>query len=164
MDDRVPSNENNHDPKQHRTPVDSTSSYVVLRETAKLKQGVNSPNSNVKQTKPRRKTAKKQESSNIDKGRTAASFNRGHIQDKSQLERRISKCSHGLCFHRLLQFLVLLFSVVSLALVVLMVLGIVGPDPCAQCSNKGEVATCSCTFDRFAIVHVLSALYRRKNL
>lgn len=123
MGDSVPSTENNREPKQHRTRADSTSSYVVLRETAKLKRGINSSKNNAKETKQPRKRGRKQEKLKRDNG---------------QVESRSNKCCQGLCFHRLLQFLVLFFSVAALTLVILMVLGVWGPDRCS-CNRKGEL-------------------------
>ena len=123
MSDNVPSTENNRESKQNRARADSTSSYVVLRETAKLKRGINSPKNNAKETKQPQKRGRKQEKLKRDKG---------------QVESRSNKCCQGLCFHRLLQFLVLFFSVAALALVILMVLGVLGPDRCS-CNPKGEL-------------------------
>ena len=123
MGDCVPSTENNGEPKQHRTRTNSTSSYVVLRETAKLKRGINSSKNDAKETKQPQKRGRKQEKLKRDKG---------------TVESRNNKCCQGLCFHRLLQFLVLFFSVAALALVIVMVLGILGPDR-YSCNQKGEL-------------------------
>ena len=159
MDDCVPSTENNHDPKQHRTRVDSTSSYVVLRETATLNPGANSSNRNAKQTKQRRKSAKKPEKSNREDVRNVTTVNRGHLHDKSQVERPTNKCSHGLCYHRLLQFLVLFFSVAALGLVILIVLGVLGPDRCS-CSQKGELAVLLIIFTKCRVLPSSSRVYK----
>ena len=133
-----------------RERVDSTSSYVVLRETAKHKQGVNSSKGNAKETK-KRKTPKKEETSNRENRRNVTTSNRGHFQDKGRLEHR--SCCRGLCFHRLLQFLVLFFSVAALALVILMVLGILGPaDRCHACNKEGELTVLLTIFSSVDVV------------
>ena len=110
-------------PSNTRPRLSSDSSYVVLRDTAKLKKGI-------RKKKERRKAAKGQEKSV--KGNKPGKLNPGHPHNKQE-------CSGGLCIHRLLQFLVLFFSVCALTLVILMILGILGPDRCPACKNKGKM-------------------------
>lgn len=127
MADFVPSTGNNGEPQKQRQRADSTSSYVILRETAKLKGVGNPPESKTKnETRQQRKDAKEREKP----------ANRNN--SKSQLRRCSPGCSHGLCFHRFLQSLVLFFSVAALVLVALMVSGVLKPDRC-PCSQKGEL-------------------------
>ena len=100
----------------------SGSSYVTLRETAKIKQGARKKNERQKPAKGKEKRHKDNRS---------VKPNPSHFPN--------TQCCSGLCIHRLLQFLVLFLSVCSLTIIVLMTLGILGPDHCS-CKNTGEVA------------------------
>ncbi|XP_068728552.1 uncharacterized protein [Montipora capricornis] len=119
---------------KHTSRADSTSSYVVLRggETTTPKQGINLLNSEVKAAK-QQKTVKKQE----ERRRKSRRRSVGRDQNGNQVERRALECSSRLCIHRLLQFLVLLFSVAALAIVILMVFGILWPGRC-PCNRTGS--------------------------
>ncbi|KAJ7370674.1 hypothetical protein OS493_030790 [Desmophyllum pertusum] len=110
-----------------RPRLGSDSSYVALRETAKLKQGIRSSNSNARQKKDRRKPAKRPEK--LNKENTSAKPSSSHFHNKHT-------CTNGLCIHRLIQFLVVIFSVCALAIVILMILGVLGPDRC-PCKRTG---------------------------
>lgn len=112
-----------------RPRLGSDSSYVALRETAKLKQGIRSSNSNARQKKDRRKPAKRPEK--LNKENTSAKPSSSHFHNKHT-------CTNGLCIHRLIQFLVVIFSVCALAIVILMILGVLGPDRC-PCKRTGEI-------------------------
>lgn len=106
--------------------LDSDSSYVTLRETAKIKQGVRKKNE-------RQKPAKRKEKRRKDN--RSVKPNPSHFPN--------TQCCSGLCIHRLLQFLVLFLSVCSLTIIILMTLGILGPDHCT-CRNTGKVAVAWC--------------------
>lgn len=126
MADRSLSPDDSIESKQYKSSntrprLSSDTSYVVLRETAKLKQGVRKNNEG-------QKTGKRQEKPSKENRPGKPS----HIHNKLE-------CSSGLCIHRLLQFLVLFFSVCALTLVILIILGILGPDRCPACKNPGEV-------------------------
>ena len=125
---------------KHTSRADSTSSYVVLRggEATTPKQGINLLNSEVKAAK-QQKTVKKQE----ERRRKSRRRSVGRDQNGNQVERRALKCSSRLCIHRLLQFLVLLFSVAALAIVILMVFGILWPGRC-PCNGTGELFVFPC--------------------
>lgn len=110
-------------PSNSRPRLSSDSSYVVLRETAKCKQGG-------RKNKKRQKTTKGQERST--KGNRPGRLHANHLHNKKG-------CCSRLCIHRLLQFLVLFFSVCALTLVILMILGILGPERCPACKNAGKV-------------------------
>lgn len=111
----------------NRPRLGSDSSYVTLRETAKIKQGVRKKNE-------RQKTAKAKERRRQDNRSVKA--NPSHFSN--------THCCSGLCIHRLLQFLVLFLSVCSLTIIILMILGILGPDHCGSCKNTGEVYVTWC--------------------
>lgn len=122
MADRSLSTEGNREsklykPSNTRPRLGSDSSYVVLRETAKCKQG------GQKSTKRQERSTKRNRS-----GRPHPN----HSHNKNG-------CCSRLCIHRLLQFLVLFFSVCALTLVILMILGILGPERCPACKNLGKV-------------------------
>lgn len=126
MADRSLSPDDSIESKQYKSSntrprLSSDTSYVVLRETAKLKQGVRKNNEG-------QKTGKRQEKPSKENRPGKPS----HFHNKHE-------CSSGLCIHRLLQFLVLFFSVCALTLVILIILGILGPDRCPACKNPGEV-------------------------
>lgn len=106
----------------NRPRLGSDSSYVTLRETAKIRHGIRKNND-------RQEPAKGQEKRGKD--------NRSVKPNPSHLPN--TECCNGLCIHRLLQFLVLLVSVCSLTIIILMILGILGPNNCTQCKNTGEV-------------------------
>ena len=127
MADRSLSPEDDHESKlytasNNRPRLGSDSSYVALRETARLKQGV-------RKKKERQKPAKGQEKRGKDN--RSVKPNPRHFPN--------TECCSGLCIHRLLQFLVLFLSVCALAVIILMILGILGPDHCT-CKNTGEVS------------------------
>ena len=96
---------------------------LFFEKQRNLKEELTRQKNDAKETKQPQKRGRKQEKLKRDKG---------------TVESRNNKCCQGLCFHRLLQFLVLFFSVAALALVILMVLGILGPDRCS-CNQKGEL-------------------------
>ena len=128
MADRSLSTEETHEsklykPSNTRPRLGSDSSYVVLRETAKLSKGG-------QKKKGRRKTVRWQEKPSKENRPGKPKSNHSHNKHD---------CSNGLCIHRLLQFLVLFFSVCALTLVILMILGILGPERCPACKNTGEV-------------------------
>lgn len=125
MADRSLSLEGNRESKLHtasnnRPRLGSDSSYVALRETAKVKQGA-------RKKKEGQKRAKGQEKRSKD--------NRSVKPNPSHLPN--TECCSGLCIHRLLQFLVLFLSLCALTIIILMILGILGPDHCT-CKNTGE--------------------------
>ena len=127
MDDRSGTPEGDRESKLYIASNDkprlgSDSSYVTLRETAKIKQGVRKKNE-------RQKPAKGKERRRKDN--SSVKPNPSHFPN--------TPCCSGLCIHRLLQFLVLFLSVCSLTVIILMTLGILGPDHCTQCRNTGEV-------------------------
>ena len=106
----------------NRPRLGSESSYVTLRETAKIKQGVRKKNERQKPAKGQGKRGKENR---------YVKPNPSHFSS--------TECCNGLCIHRLLQFLVLFLSVCSLTIIILMILGILGPDHCT-CKNTGEVS------------------------
>lgn len=113
----------------NRPRLGSDSSYVTLRETAKIKQGIRKKNE--RQTPAKGKEKRREDGNRSVKG------NPSHFPN--------TQCCSGLCIHRLLQFLVLFLSVCSLTIIILMILGILGPDHC-PCKNTGEVHVAWCWF------------------
>jgi len=111
----------------NRPRLGSDSSYVTLRETAKIKHGIRKKNDRQKPSKGQEKRSKDNRS---------VKPNPSHLPN--------TECCNGLCIHRLLQFLVLLVSVCSLTIIILMILGILGPDHCTQCKDTGEVYAAWC--------------------
>lgn len=112
----------------NRPRLGSDSSYVTLRETAKIKHGIRKKNDRQKPSKGQENRAGKDNSS--------VKPNPSHLPN--------TECCNGLCVHRLLQFLVLLVSVCSLTIIILMILGILGPDHCT-CKNTGKVYVAWCS-------------------
>lgn len=98
-------------PSDTKLRLSSDSSYVALRQTTNLKTG----NYNAKPKKHGQKRAKKMQNRSL----TSAS-NRDHNKN--------TRC-HGLCIHRIVQYLVLVLSISALAIVILMVVGVVVPYP-----------------------------------
>ncbi|XP_022786261.1 collectin-12-like [Stylophora pistillata] len=107
-------------PSDTKLRLSSDSSYVALRQTTNLKTG----NYNAKPKKHGQKRAKKMQNRSL----TSAS-NRDHNKN--------TRC-HGLCIHRIVQYLVLVLSISALAIVILMVVGVVVPYSGTTLPSTGQ--------------------------